>query len=122
MTIEAPGKRWMVKGLHEPGAAAALVLDRITRRFPFLERIFADARYQGPRVAAAAPRPVEIIRRTDTGFVVLPSAGSSSAPSPGPASTAALPAISSAPPGPSEPFQIAMIKLITRRIARYRDF
>ena len=36
---------------------AALVLDRITRRFPFLERIFADAGYQGPRVAAAAPRP-----------------------------------------------------------------
>ena len=35
---------------------AALVLDRITRRFPFLERIFADAGYQGPRVAAAAPR------------------------------------------------------------------
>jgi transposase len=39
---------------------AALVLDRITRRFPFLERIFADAGYQGPRVAATAPRPVEI--------------------------------------------------------------
>ena len=51
---------------------AALVLDRITRRFPFLERIFADAGYQGPRVAAAAPRPVEIIKRTDTGFVVQP--------------------------------------------------
>ena len=53
-------------------AAAALVLDRITRRFPFLERIFADAGYQGPRVAAAATRPVEIIKRTDTGFVVQP--------------------------------------------------
>src|SRR5690554_1439485 len=51
---------------------AALVLDRITRRFPFLERIFADAGYQGPRVAVAAPRPVEIIKRTDTGFVVQP--------------------------------------------------
>ena len=47
---------------------AALVLDRITRRFPFLERIFADAGYQGPRVAAASPRPVEIIKRTDAGF------------------------------------------------------
>ena len=33
-------------------------------------RIFADAGYQGPRIAAAAPRPVEIIKRTDTGFVV----------------------------------------------------
>ena len=51
---------------------SAMVLDRITRRFPFLERIFADAGYQGPRVAAAAPRPVEIIKRTDTGFVVQP--------------------------------------------------
>jgi transposase len=51
---------------------AALVLDHITRRFPFLERFFADAGYQGPRVAEAAPRPVEIIKRTDTGFVVLP--------------------------------------------------
>jgi putative transposase len=51
---------------------AALVLDRITRRFPFLERFFADAGYQGPRVAEAAPRPVEIVRRTDAGFVVQP--------------------------------------------------
>ncbi len=51
---------------------AALVLDRITRRFPFLERFVADAGYQGPRVAEAAPRPVEIIRRSDTRFVVQP--------------------------------------------------
>ena len=36
---------------------AALVLDRITRRFPFIERFFADAGYQGPRVAEAAPGP-----------------------------------------------------------------
>ena len=51
---------------------AALVLNHITRRFPFIQRFFADAGYQGPRVATAAPRPVEIIRRTDTGFVVQP--------------------------------------------------
>jgi transposase len=70
---------------------ATLVLDCITRRFPFIERIFADAGYQGPRVAEAAPRPVEIIKRTDAGFVCSPSAGSSSAPSLGPASTAASP-------------------------------
>ena len=82
---------------------AALVLDRITRRFPFLERIFADGGYQGPRVVAAAPRPVEIIKRTDAGFVVQPSAGSSSAPSHGPASTDASPATSSAPPRRFEP-------------------
>ena len=47
---------------------AAFVLDRITRRFPFLEGIFADAGYQGPRVAAAAPRPVEIIRAERRGI------------------------------------------------------
>ena len=51
---------------------AAPVFDHITRRFPFIERFFADAGCQGSRVAAAAPRPVEIIKRTDTGFVVQP--------------------------------------------------
>ena len=34
--------------------------------------VFAAAGYQGPRVAAVAPRPVEIIKRTDAGFVVQP--------------------------------------------------
>lgn len=51
---------------------AALVFDRLTERFPFLKGIFADAGCQGPRVAAVAPRPVEIIRRSDRGFVVQP--------------------------------------------------
>jgi putative transposase len=55
-----------------PMADNGSLLDRITRRFPFLERNFANAGYQGPRVAAAAPRPVEIIKRTDAGFVVQP--------------------------------------------------
>lgn len=102
---------------------AALVLDRITRRFPFLERFFADAGYQGPRVAAIAPRPVEIIKRTDTGFVVQPKrwvvertfawAGINrrlARDFEGAATTARA------------FFQIAMIKLMARRIARYRDF
>lgn len=51
---------------------AALVLKRIARRFPFLERIFADAGDQDPRIAAAAPRPVGIVKRTDPGVVVQP--------------------------------------------------
>jgi transposase len=57
---------------------ARLVLDRRTRRlFPFIERIFADAGYQGPRVARAAARTgswvVEIVKRTQLHkFVVLP--------------------------------------------------
>jgi len=57
---------------------ARLVLDRRTRRlFPFIERIFADAGYQGPRVAQAAAVTggwvVEIVKRSDLHkFVVLP--------------------------------------------------
>jgi transposase len=58
---------------------AALVLNKRTRRlFPFIERIYADGGYQGPRVRAAAARSgtwkIEIIKRSDIakGFVVLP--------------------------------------------------
>jgi transposase len=57
---------------------ARLVLDQRTRRrFPFIERIFADAGYQGPRVAQAAARTgswiVEIVKRNELHkFVVLP--------------------------------------------------
>jgi len=57
---------------------AQLVLDQRTRRlFPFIERIFADAGYQGPRVAQGAARTgawiVEIVKRNELHkFVVLP--------------------------------------------------
>ena len=58
---------------------AALVLDERARRlFPFIERIYADGGYQGPRVRAAAAKTgtwkVEIVKRSDIakGFVVLP--------------------------------------------------
>jgi transposase len=57
---------------------AALVLDPRTRAlFPFIERIFADAGYQGPRVAKAAAETgswiVEIVKRNELHkFVVLP--------------------------------------------------
>jgi putative transposase len=58
---------------------AALVLNQRTRRlFPFIERIYADGGYQGPRVRAVAARTgtwkIEIIKRSDIakGFVVLP--------------------------------------------------
>jgi putative transposase len=56
----------------------ALVLDQRTRAlFPFIERIFADAGYQGPRVASAAANTgswvVEIVKRYELHkFVVLP--------------------------------------------------
>ena len=57
---------------------ARLVLDRRTRcLFPFIERIFADAGYQGPRAAQAAASTgrwvFEIVKRNELHkFVVLP--------------------------------------------------
>ncbi len=102
---------------------AALVLERITRRFPFIERFFADAGYQGPRVAEAAPRPVEIIKRAEAGFVVQPKRWVIER-------TFAWACINRRLAKDFERFaataqalfQIAMIKLMTRRLARYRDF
>jgi transposase len=57
---------------------ASLVLDRRTRRlFPFIERIFADAGYQGPKTADAIARTgtwrLEIVKRNELHrFVVVP--------------------------------------------------
>jgi transposase len=57
---------------------ARLVLDRRTRRlFPFIERIFADAGYQGPQAATAITKTgtwkLEIVKRSELHrFVVLP--------------------------------------------------
>src|SRR5208282_3725836 len=57
---------------------ARLVLDHRTRRlFPFIERIFADAGYQGPKLATAVARTaswkIEIVKRNELHrFVVLP--------------------------------------------------
>jgi len=55
-----------------------LVLDRRTRRlFPFIERIFADGGYQGPKARVATARTgtwiLEIVKRPDLHrFEVLP--------------------------------------------------
>ena len=57
---------------------AALVLNKRTRAsFPFIVRIFADAGYQGPRVALAAANTgswiVEVVKRNELHkFVVVP--------------------------------------------------
>jgi transposase len=53
------------------------VLRAARRSFPFIERIFADAGYQGPKMASAVARTgtwkIEIVKRTDAHrFVVLP--------------------------------------------------
>jgi transposase len=102
---------------------ATLVLDRITRRFPFLERIFADAGYQGPRVAEAAPRPVEIIKRTGAGFVVQPRRWVIERTFAWACINRCLARdVERAAETVKALFQIAMIKLMARRIARYRDF
>ena len=79
--------------------------------------------YQGPRVAEAAPRPVQIIKRTDPGFVVQPKRWVIER-------TFAWACINRRlakdferfPATAQALFQIAMIKLMSRRIARYRDF
>lgn len=57
---------------------ARWVLDRRTRRlFPFIERIFADAGYQGPKTAVIVAKTgcwkLEIVKRNELHrFVVLP--------------------------------------------------
>jgi transposase len=58
---------------------AARLLDRRTRRrFPFIEVVFADQGYQGPKAASALARTgswtLEIVRRApgERGFAVLP--------------------------------------------------
>ena len=55
------------------------MLDQRTRRlFPFIERVFADGGYQGPKAAKAAALAgtwiIDIVKRLDTavGFEVLP--------------------------------------------------
>jgi transposase len=54
-----------------------LVLQAVRKLFPFVERIFADAGYQGAPTAAAiralGPWQIEIVKRSDLHrFVVLP--------------------------------------------------
>lgn len=56
---------------------AGAVLRQARRLFPFVERIFADAGYQGPRVAKAVAETgcwhLEIVKRSELHkFVVLP--------------------------------------------------
>ena len=102
---------------------AALLFDRITARFPFIERFFADAGYRGPRVAEAAPRPVEIVKRAEAGFVVQAKRWIVER-------TFAWITINRRLAKDFERFaetvqtliQLSMIKLMLRRIARYRTF
>jgi transposase len=53
------------------------LLQRVRRRFPFIDRIFADAGYQGPNmaktIASTGSWKIEIVKRSDVHrFVILP--------------------------------------------------
>ena len=52
------------------------LLRRARRMFPFIERIFADGGYAGPKMALVAWRTgnwrLQIVKRSDAGFEVLP--------------------------------------------------
>jgi IS5 family transposase len=70
------------------------ILRQARRSFPCIERIFADAGYQGPRAAQAAARLAAGPSRSSntpifTSSSSSPSAGSSNEPSLGPAVTSA---------------------------------
>ena len=61
---------------------AALVLDKIRGRFPWLELVWADAGYNAHQVETAIAKVptlrIEIVKRSDDmrGFVALPQTGS----------------------------------------------
>jgi transposase len=101
----------------------ARLFDRIAARFPFVARFVADSGYQGPRVAEAAPRPVEIVKRTDPGFVVQAKRWVVQR-------TFTWSTINRRLARDFERLavtvqtliQIAMIKLMSRRVVRYRTF
>ena len=51
---------------------AALAFERLIQRFPFIEKICGDGGYAGPVAARASPKPMEIVKRNQKGFEVLP--------------------------------------------------
>lgn len=100
---------------------AALVFDRIVRRFPFIEKVCGDGGYQGPVAQKSCPRPMEIVKRNISGFEVLPRRWIVER-------TFAWLGINRRLARDFERFaqtsiafiQTAMIKLMTRRLARFR--
>jgi hypothetical protein len=84
------------------------VLRQARRSFPFIERIFADAGYQGPTATKAAAEAINGSSRSSsaqkpTALSSFPNAGSSKEPWPGSAAIDAWHATSSATPEPSPP-------------------
>ena len=51
---------------------ATLVFNKLTNRFPYIKKICADGGYQGKTVEKASPKPMEIIKRNQKSFQILP--------------------------------------------------
>lgn len=53
---------------------SATRIARLQRPFPFIRKVFADAGYQGPRVAEATSMAVKIVKRKpdQAGFAIQP--------------------------------------------------
>ena len=51
---------------------AALVFDKLSNRFAFVEKICGDGGYRGRKVEEASPRPTEIVKRNKVGFQAPP--------------------------------------------------
>lgn len=63
--------------IQDRDGAVLLLNPRTRRMFPFLEKIFADSAYSGPKLCdaiAATPWTIEVVRRPagQKGFEVLP--------------------------------------------------
>ncbi len=101
----------------------ALASKGLVNRFPFIEKICADGGYQGPIAQKNSPRPLEIIKRNQAAFEVLPKRWIVER-------TFAWLGINRRLAKDFERFaktaethiQTAMIKLMTRRLARYQEF
>ena len=101
----------------------ALVCKGLINRFPLVEKICADGGYRGPIARSNSPLPLEIIKRNQAGFEVLPKRWIVER-------TFAWIGINRRLSKDFERYaktsiafiQTAMIKLMSRRLARYNDF
>ncbi len=101
----------------------ALACEGLITRFPFIEKICGDGGYQGPIARTNCPRPLEIVKRNQKGFEVLPKRWIVER-------TLAWLGINRRLSKDFERFAktaetfilTAMIKLMSRRLARYHEF
>lgn len=104
---------------------AAFVLGGITARFPCIEKVVADGAYAGPIAQSNSPRPIEIVKRADTatGFAVLPKRWIGERTFAGLGINRRLAKDFARHAKTALAFiHAAMIKLMSRRLARYVEF